>query len=44
MIESSFVRNHMKGAPLVVVRFILVVFVLSVPATIAFTVARFADD
>lgn len=44
MIEFAFVRDHMKGAPLVVVSFMLLVFALSVPATIAFTVARFAEN
>ncbi len=44
MIEFAFVRDHMRGASLVVVSCMLVVFALSVPATIAFTVARFADD
>lgn len=44
MIEFAFVRDHTRGASLVLVSFMLVVFVLSVPTTIAFTVARFADD
>ena len=44
MIEFAFVRDHMRGASLIVVSCMLVVFALSVPATIAFTVARFADD
>lgn len=43
MIEFSFIRNHTSGAPLMVVSGMLVVFGVSVPTTIAFTVARFAD-
>lgn len=44
MIEFAFVRDGTKGNSLVVVSVMLVVFASSVPATIAFTVARFADD
>ncbi|MHB1210136.1 MAG: hypothetical protein ACYC1I_10605 [Acidimicrobiales bacterium] len=44
MIEFAFVRDHMKGTSLMVVSVMLVVFASSVPATIAFTVARFADE
>jgi hypothetical protein len=43
VIEFSFVRNHTSGAPLAIVTGMLVVFGLSVPTTIAFTVARYAD-
>jgi len=43
MIEFAFVRDHTRGTSLVVVTLMLVVFALSVPLTIAFTVARFAD-
>ena len=44
MIEFAFVRDHTRGASLVVVSCMLVVFTLSVPTTIAFTVARYADE
>ncbi len=44
VIEFSFVRNHTSGTALAVVTGMLVVFALSVPTTIAFTVARYADD
>jgi hypothetical protein len=44
MIEFAFVRDHTRGASLVIVSWMLVVFTLSVPTTIAFTVARYADD
>jgi hypothetical protein len=43
MIEFAFVRDHTRGSSLVLVTLMLVVFALSVPTTIAFTVARFAD-
>jgi hypothetical protein len=43
MIEFSFVRNHTSGSSLVLVSGMLVVFGVSVPTTIAFTVARFAE-
>jgi hypothetical protein len=43
MIEFAFVRNHTRGAPLVVVTAMLVVFALDVPLNIAFTVARYQD-
>jgi hypothetical protein len=43
MIEFAFVRDHMRGSSLVVVSVMLLVFASSVPATIAFTVARFAE-
>ena len=43
MIEFAFVRDHTRGASLVIVTLMLCVFALSVPTTIAFTVARFAD-
>ena len=44
MIEFAFLHDHMRGAPLVVVSLMLVVFALSVPTTIAFTVARYGLD
>ena len=43
MIELAFVRDHTRGSSLVIVSLMLVVFALSVPTTIAFTVARFAE-
>jgi uncharacterized membrane protein YoaK (UPF0700 family) len=43
MIEFAFVRNHTRGAPLVVVTGMLVVFALDVPFLIAATVARYED-
>jgi hypothetical protein len=43
MIEFAFVHDHTRGYSLVIVTLMLVVFALSVPTTIAFTVARFAD-
>lgn len=44
MIEFAFVRDHTRGAPLLVVSGLLVVFATSVPTTIAVTTARYADD
>lgn len=43
MIEFAFVHDHTRGSSLVLVTLMLVVFALSVPTTIAFTTARFAD-
>ncbi|HVB51345.1 MAG TPA: hypothetical protein VND89_06385 [Acidimicrobiales bacterium] len=43
MIEFAFVHDHTRGSSLVLVTMMLVVFALSVPTTIAFTVARYAD-
>ena len=42
MIEFAFVKNHTRGAPLVVVTLMLVIFATSVPLIMAFTVARYA--
>ena len=42
MIEFAFVRDHTRGSSLVLVTLMLVIFALSVPITIAFTVARYA--
>jgi len=44
MIEFSFVRNHTSGTSLQIVTGMLVIFAVSVPTTIAFTAARFADS
>ena len=43
MIEFAFVRDHTNGASLLIVTCMLAVFTLSVPTTIAFTVARYAE-
>ena len=43
LIEFSFVRNHTSGSSLDIVSAMLVIFGVSVPTTIAFTVARYAD-
>jgi hypothetical protein len=44
MIEFAFVRDHTRGASLVIVTCLLAVFTLCVPLTIAFTVARYAQE
>ena len=41
MIEYAFIRNHVAGAPLLVVSLMLVMFALDVPLIIAYTVARY---
>ena len=41
MIEYAFVHNHASGAPLVVVTLMLVMFAITIPTVIAFTVARY---
>jgi hypothetical protein len=43
MIEYAFLRNHLRGGPLVVLTLSLIVYAVAVPALIAFTVARFDD-
>jgi hypothetical protein len=43
MIEFAFVHDHIRGSSLVIVSMMLVIFATSVPSTIAFTVARFAE-
>jgi hypothetical protein len=43
MIEYSFVRNHVSGAPLVVLTLALIIFAVHVPTLIGFTVARFYE-
>ena len=43
MIEYVFLRNHLKGGPLVVLTLSLVVFAVHVPTLVGFTVARFYD-
>lgn len=42
LIEFSFVHNHLRGGPLVVLTLSLVVFALHVPTLMGFTVARYA--
>jgi hypothetical protein len=44
LIEYAFVRNHLKGGPLVVLTLSLVVYAVHVPTLIGFTVARYADE
>jgi hypothetical protein len=41
MIEFAFVRDHTRGAPLVVVTLMLVIFAVDVPLIIGFSVARY---
>ncbi|HEX5307452.1 MAG TPA: hypothetical protein VFW38_00035 [Solirubrobacteraceae bacterium] len=43
MIEYAFLRDELKGGPLVVLTLSLVVFAVHVPLLIGFTVARFYD-
>jgi hypothetical protein len=43
MIEFAFARDHTRGTPLVVVTLMLIVFAVSVPLIIAFTVASYAS-
>ena len=44
MIEYVFLRNHVRGGPLVVLTLSLVVFAVHVPMLVGFTVARYADS
>lgn len=43
MIEFAFVRDHTRGASLIIVSLMLVIFATSIPITIAFTTARYAE-
>ncbi len=43
MIEFAFARDHTRGSSLLIVTVMLCVFATSVPTTIAFTVARYAE-
>jgi hypothetical protein len=43
MIEYVFLRNHLRGGPLVVLTLSLVVFAVHVPTLVGFTVARYID-
>jgi hypothetical protein len=41
MIEYVFLRNHLRGGPLVVLTLSLVIFAVHVPTLVGFTVARY---
>jgi hypothetical protein len=41
LIEFAFVKDHTRGAPLVVVTLMLLLFAVDVPLVIGFTAARF---
>jgi hypothetical protein len=43
LIEYAFLRNHLRGGPLVVLTLSLVVFAVHVPMLIGFTVARYHE-
>jgi hypothetical protein len=43
LIEYAFLRNHLRGGPLVVLTLSLVIFAVHVPTLIGFTVARYYD-
>lgn len=43
MIEYVFLRNHVRGGPLVILTLSLVVFAVHVPTLVGFTVARYSD-
>jgi hypothetical protein len=43
MIEYSFLQNHLRGGPLVVLTLSLVVFAVHVPVLMGFTVARYYE-
>jgi hypothetical protein len=42
MIEYAFLKDHVSGAPLVILTLSLLVYAVQVPTLIAFTVARYA--
>jgi hypothetical protein len=44
MIEYAFLKDHVSGAPLVVLTLSLLVYAVQVPTLIAFTVARYATS
>lgn len=44
MIEYVFLRNHTSGGPLIVMTLSLLVFALTVPVLIGFTVARYVEE
>jgi|GEM_PF-155400 len=41
MVEYAFLRNHLRGGPLIVLTLSLVVFAVHVPTLVGFTVARY---
>jgi uncharacterized membrane protein YeiB len=41
LIEYAFLRNHLRGGPLVILTLSLLVYAVQVPGLIAFTVARY---
>jgi hypothetical protein len=41
LIEYAFLRNHLRGGPLVILTLSLLVYAVQVPGMIAFTVARY---
>jgi hypothetical protein len=43
MIEYVFLRDHLKGGPLIVLTLSLVIFAVHVPMLVGFTVARFHE-
>ncbi len=43
MIEYVFLRNHLRGGPLVVLTLSLAVFAVHVPTLVGFTVARYYE-
>jgi hypothetical protein len=43
MIEYVFLRNHLRGGPLVVLTLSLAVFAVHVPTLVGFTVARYFE-
>ena len=43
LIEYTFLRNHLRGGPLVILTLSLVVFAVHVPTLVGFTVARYYD-
>ncbi len=43
MIGFAFIRDHTRGAPLVLVAVLLLIYALDVPLIIAFTVARYSS-
>lgn len=43
LIEYTFLRNHLRGGPLVILTLSLVVFAVHVPMLIGFTVARYYE-
>ena len=43
MIEYVFLRNHLRGGPLIILTLSLVVFAVHVPTLVGFTVARYYE-